>query len=257
MLFSLGDTTALMEKKEKLRVAAVSDVHYDKQSNGDLEELFIEASAAADVFLLCGDLTSYGLPAEADVLAEDIRTYLQIPALAVFGNHDFEADKSAVIREIMEKAGVTFLDGQCTEVEGVGFAGVRGFAGGFDEYALNAWGESVIKEFVQEAVNEALKLERALSRLEAEQCVVLLHYAPIRETVEGESPEVFPFLGSSRLEDVLNHYHVTAAFHGHAHHGRPEGQTTQDIPIYNVSLPVLRCTYPDGPPLRIVEIACS
>lgn len=243
-----------MSEEGPLRVAAAGDVHYDKHSNGSLKELFAEASEQADVFLLCGDLTSHGLPEEARVLAEDMSAHLRIPALAVFGNHDFEAGESKAIREIMEAAGVTFLDGECATIKGVGFAGVRGFAGGFGEYTLNAWGEPAIKQFVQETIDESLKLERALSQLDTDQRVVLLHYAPIRETVRGEAPEVFPFLGSSRLEDVLNHYHATIAFHGHAHHGHPEGQTSQDIPVYNVSLPVLQHADPDQAPFRLLEI---
>lgn len=244
-----------MSEEGPLRVAAVGDVHYDKHSNGNLKELFIEASGQADVFSLCGDLTAHGTPEEAKILAEDMNAHLQIPALAVFGNHDFEAGKSETIREIMEETGVTVLDGEGAEIGGIGFAGVRGFGGGFDKHVLKAWGEPATKQFVQEAVDEASKLERALSRLNTDQRVALLHYAPIRETVAGEPPELFPFLGSSRLEDVLNHYHATVAFHGHAHHGHPEGTTARDIPVYNVSLSVLQRAHSDDQtPFRVVEI---
>lgn len=237
-----------------MRIAAVSDIHYHKNSRGVLKDLFAEISDAADILLICGDLTDYGLPAEAEALAEDLQRFVKVPVLAVLGNHDFESGQTAAVAEIIEGAGVTLLDGGCTEVDGVGFAGVCGFAGGFDQYALNPWGEPVIKQFVQVTVEEALKLETALSRLETKHRVVLLHYAPIRQTVEGEPAEIFPFLGSSRLEDPLNHYHVTAAFHGHAHRGAPEGKTSGEIPVFNVSLPVLRRAYPDRPPYRLFEL---
>jgi Icc-related predicted phosphoesterase len=119
---------------------------------------------------------------------------------------------------------------------------------------LNAWGEPLIKAFVQEAIEHAMRLERALSRLETRKRIALLHYAPIRETVEGEPLEIFPFLGSTRLEGPLNRYNVEVAFHGHAHNGSPTGQTSAGIPIHNVSLPLLRRTHPDKPWLKIIEV---
>jgi Icc-related predicted phosphoesterase len=119
---------------------------------------------------------------------------------------------------------------------------------------LHAWGEASIKGFVHEAIDEALKLERAISRLQTPQRIVLLHYSPIRATVEGESPELFPFLGSSRLEETLNRYPVTAIFHGHAHHGSLEGRTQRNVPVYNVALPLLRRNFHDQPPFRLLAI---
>jgi Icc-related predicted phosphoesterase len=244
-----------MEAGNMLRVAAVSDIHYSKTANGTLEDLFRQASQAADVLLLCGDLTDHGLPEEVEVLTADIHAHISIPVLAVLGNHDFESGNEDVVRDMLEDAGVKVLDGDCVVVEEIGFAGVSGFAGGFDRWALNPWGERAIKQFVQATIDEVLKLETALSRLETERRLVLLHYAPIRQTIEGEPPEIFPFLGSSRLEDPLNHYGVDMAFHGHAHKGTPEGHTAQNVPIYNVSMPLLRKAYPDRPAFRVVEIA--
>jgi Icc-related predicted phosphoesterase len=116
---------------------------------------------------------------------------------------------------------------------------------------LEPWGEESIKRFVHEAIDEALKLERAISRLHTAQRIVVLHYSPIRATVEGEPPEIFPFLGSSRLEEPLNRYAVTAVFHGHAHHGSLEGRTQQQVPVYNVALPLLRRSFPDQPSFRV------
>ncbi len=146
------------------------------------------------------------------------------------------------------------MDGGAIEIDGVGFAGVSGFGGGFGERMLNAWGEQIIKDFVQAAVDEELKLEQALSRLQTPTRVALLHYAPIRDTIEGEPPEIFPFLGSSRLEEPLNHYEVTAAFHGHAHRGLPEGKTTKGCPVYNVSIAVLKQAFPDQLPYRVITV---
>ncbi len=225
-----------------LRVAAVGDLHYTKHSKGQSQELFTEASAQADVLLLCGDLTDYGLPEEAALLAEDIKAHAKIPVLAVIGNHDFESGYLAEVEDILDKGGVQILDGECCEIQGVGFAGVCGFGGGFGAKMLNAWGEPIIKAFVQEAVDHALRLEKALSRLQTKKKVVALHYAPIRETVVGESEEIFPFLGSSRLEGPANRFKVDVIFHGHAHNGTYEGKTSQGIPVYNVSRALVQKT---------------
>ncbi len=237
-----------------MQIAALSDLHYDRKTRGRWDELFKAVSDSADILLICGDLTDYGLEEEARLLAEDLHAHLRIPALAVLGNHDFESGTPEKVRDVMEEVGVAVLDGEAREIDGVGFAGTCGFAGGFDQFSLNPWGEAVMKEFVQTTVNEVLKLETALARLETDRRIVLLHYSPVRETVLGESPEIFPFLGSSRLEDPLNHYNVTAAFHGHAHCGTHEGTTSRDIPIYNVSIPVLKTLTPDQPPFKLYEV---
>lgn len=237
-----------------MRIAATADLHYHKASQGALQTLFMEASTTADVLLLCGDLTDYGEVEEARVLAQDIHAHVRIPVLAVLGNHDYESGHADKVSKILTDVGVIMLHGESTEVKGVGFAGVCGFGGGFDNSMLNAWGEPLIKSFVHEAVNQAMLLERALARLETPQRIVLLHYAPLRETVLGENPEVFPFMGSTRFEGPLNRHHVTAAFHGHAHHGTPEGRTSAGIPVYNVALPLMKKTNPQLPGFRIFEV---
>lgn len=237
-----------------VRIAAISDTHYTKASQGVLQPLFAEITNSADVLVLAGDLTDYGLSEEAKVLARDLTTALKIPAVGVLGNHDYEAGEEKEITRIMSDAGVRMLDGDTYEVHGVGFAGVRGFCGGFGRGALGAWGEPVIKAFVHEAISEALKLESALARLKTEHRIAIVHYAPIRETVEGEPLEIYPFLGSSRLEEPLSRYDVTAVFHGHAHRGVLEGKTAKGIAVYNVSLPVLRLHYPDRSPYRVLEL---
>jgi Icc-related predicted phosphoesterase len=237
-----------------VRIAAVSDVHYGKTSHGALQPMFAEISEHADVMVICGDLTDYGLPEEAKLLARDITAAVRIPVVAVLGNHDFESGHQDEVQAIMSEAGVHMLDGDAVELAGVGFAGVKGFCGGFGRGALGAWGESTIKQFVRDAIDEALKLESALARLRAASRIAVLHYAPIRETVEGEPLEIYPFLGSSRLEEPLGRYGVHAVLHGHAHKGTPEGRTSTGIPVYNVSLPLLRDSYPDRAPYRVLEV---
>lgn len=236
-----------------LRIAAIGDIHVSKTSQGAFQPLFTQINTAADVLVLCGDFTDYGLPEEARILAREL-TAIKIPVVAVLGNHDFEAGRPQEIREILVDAGVNVLDGEAIEIEGVGFAGVKGFCGGFGRGALGPWGEQVIKQFVQEAVDEALKLEAALARLRTSQRIAVLHYAPIRATVEGEPLEIFPYLGSSRLEEPINRYRVSAVFHGHAHRGSPEGRTATGIPVYNVAMPLLTRINPGRPPYLIVEV---
>jgi Icc-related predicted phosphoesterase len=237
-----------------VRIAAVSDIHYSKTSQGALQPLFAEITDNADVLVLAGDLTDYGLAEEARVLARDLTSSLKIPAVGVLGNHDYEAGEEKEISRILAVAGVRMLDGDTYEVHGIGFAGIRGFCGGFGRGALGAWGENVIKAFVHEAITEALKLESALARLKNPHRIAVIHYAPIRETVEGEPLEIYPFLGSSRLEEPLSRYDVTAVFHGHAHRGALEGTTSKGIPVYNVALPLLKERRASHPPYRILEI---
>jgi Icc-related predicted phosphoesterase len=238
----------------RLRIAAVGDLHVSKNSQGKFQTLFSQINAAADVVLLCGDFTDYGMPDEARILARELNATVKIPVIAVLGNHDYEAGKEHEITEILGDAGVRVLDGEVTEVQGVGFAGVKGFCGGFGRGALGPWGESAIKSFVQAAVDEALKLEAALARLRTQARVAVLHYAPIRGTVEGEPTEIFPYLGSSRLEEPINRYRVSAVFHGHAHRGAAVGQTSTGVPVYNVAMPLLARLNPDRPPFLVLEL---
>lgn len=243
-----------MADRDTLRIAAVADIHVKKTSAGAMQPLFAKITESADVLLLCGDLTDYGTVEEAKVLAKDITSTLRIPALAVLGNHDFESNQQDEVVRILGDAGVVVLDGDSYELHGVGFAGVKGFAGGFGRRSLGAWGEPIIKSFVHETINEALKLEAALARLRTPQKIALLHYAPIHATVEGEPPEIMAFLGSSRLEEPLERYRVNAVFHGHAHRGSPEGRTKSSVPVYNVAMALLASAFPDRPPFRLVEI---
>jgi Icc-related predicted phosphoesterase len=240
-----------------VRVAAVGDVHCTKTSEGALQPLFAQMAECADVIALAGDLVDYGLPDEVHVLVHElsVATKAKIPIVAVLGNHDYESGQPDVVKQILCEAGVIVLDGDAVEIKGVGFAGVKGFCGGFGRRSLEPWGEVTIKAFVREALDEALKLESALARLRTPNRIALLHYAPIQATVEGEPLEIFPFLGSSRLEEPINRYEVDAVLHGHAHHGSPEGRTSTHIPVYNVSMPLLKRLFPDRPAFRILEVA--
>jgi Icc-related predicted phosphoesterase len=238
-----------------MRVAAVGDLHCTTTSQGTLMPLFAHIAERADVLVLPGDLTDYGLPDEAQVLARELAS-AKIPIVAVLGNHDFESGKQDEVKRILQESGVNMLDGGSVEIDGVGFAGVKGFAGGFGERALGPWGEDAIKRFVQEAVDESLKLESALARLRTAIRVVVLHYAPVEETVRGEPPAIYPFLGCSRLAEPIDQYHARAVFHGHAHFGTAEGRTKAGVPVYNVSLPLLRRAASEGEvPVRIVDVA--
>lgn len=243
-----------MPSSDAIRIATIADVHYAKTSQGMLQPLFTQINESADILVIAGDLTDYGLAEEARVLARDLTTSITIPVVAVLGNHDFESGEQDEVRRVLVDAGVHMLDGDSIEIQGVGFAGVKGFAGGFGRGALGPWGEPVIKLFVQEALNEALKLESALARLKTRHRIAVLHYAPVRDTVEGEPLEILPWLGSSRLEEPLGRFEVSAVVHGHAHKGAPEGRTSTGIPVYNVAYQVLRASYPDRPPFRIIEV---
>jgi Icc-related predicted phosphoesterase len=237
---------------DRVRIAALADLHCNKSSHGQFQPLFTQLSDAADIAVICGDLTDHGLAEEAQVLARELGA-LRIPGVAVLGNHDYHAGQHSEVEHILEAAGLKVLDGDDCEIHGIGFAGVKGFCGGFGRHTLEAWGEPSIKSFVYEAIEDALKLEKSLARLQTPQHIVLLHYAPIQATVEGEPPPLYPFLGSSRLEEPLNRYPVTAAFHGHAHHGSPEGRTSTGVPVYNVALPLLRRAHPEQP-FRVLEL---
>lgn len=237
----------MLERGTPVRISATADLHFGRHPPETYAPALAAAAADADVLAICGDLTDHGRAEEAEALARVLTQAVHIPIVAVLGNHDFESGQEARLREIFVSAGVHMLDGDAVEIQGVGFAGVKGFCGGFGPRALGPWGEKLIKDFVQETVTEALKLETALARLRSVARVALLHYAPVASTVEGEPPEIFPFLGSTRLEEPLVRYEVWAVFHGHAHHGQPEGRTSRGAPVFNVSLPLLQRVRPEQP----------
>jgi Icc-related predicted phosphoesterase len=237
----------------RVRIAAVGDVHCSKECAGKLGELFASVHEVADVLLLCGDLTDYGTPEEAHLLVKELAS-VRVPMVAVLGNHDHETQQPEKVAEILREAGIHVLDGDSCQISGVGFAGVKGFLGGFGRGTLGSWGESSVKRFVQEAIDESLKLESALARLKTEKRIAVLHYSPIAGTVVGEPVEIFPFLGCSRLEEPLVRYPVAAVFHGHAHKGTLEGHTVNGIPVYNVAMPLLLRSFRGAPPFRVIEV---
>lgn len=243
-----------MSDKGILRIAAVGDVHCGRTSQREFRPLFARAREDADVLLLLGDLTNYGTPEEFEILLEELEPARTMRILAVLGNHDFESGNEKEGREILEHGGLTVLDGESVEICGVGFAGTKGFVGGFGRRELTPWGESSLKQLVQETIQEGLKLESALSRLRTEHRVVLLHYSPIQATIQGEPLEIAPFLGSSRLEEPIDRYRASVVFHGHAHHGALEGRTKRNVPVFNVALPLLKRSWPDAPSFRLWEI---
>ncbi|HVA64368.1 MAG TPA: metallophosphoesterase [Terriglobales bacterium] len=235
-----------------MRIAAVADLHCSVNDRERIRERLRSLPHDADVLLLGGDLTAYGKPEELEVLISQLLR-LRLPIIAVLGNHDYESDQVPELLRMLREVGIKSLDGEPYEREGVGFAGVKGFCGGFGRGELTAFGEPEIKRFVHTSMEESLRLERSLSQLGTERRVVLLHYAPIPETAAGEARELYPFLGSSRLSDVCDRFGALAIFHGHAHHGSLQGKTRGGIPVYNVALPLLLAQSPPQA-FRLVEI---
>lgn len=232
------------------RVAAIADLHVKDDATVSYRELFNEIAREADVLAIAGDLTDLGKPREAELLAEDLRG-CGVPIVAVLGNHDHECDQIEQISRVLRDAGVHLLDGQTVELKGVGFAGVKGFAGGFGRGMLASFGEAAIKAMVAESVAEAMKLENALRQLKSERSVALVHYAPTADTVKGEPLEIYPFLGSSRLGETIDRFRVSAVVHGHAHHGTYEGRTPGGVRVFNVAHHVEK---PGGRPYAILEV---
>jgi Icc-related predicted phosphoesterase len=236
----------------KLRVAAIGDLHVMEDSVAPYRELFTEISGAADVLVLCGDLTNFGKTKEAEILADDIKS-CSIPVLGVLGNHDYECGQPEKVCEILHSAGMIVLDEQAHEIEGVGFAGVKGFLGGYGRGELAPFGEPIVKAFVDEAMNEARKLENQLRTLRTDRSVAVLHYSPIVDTIQGEPPAIFQYLGTQRLCEPIDRFeHVKAVVHGHAHHGTYEGRTPRGTPVYNVAQFVLQPLI--GKPYVVLEI---
>ncbi|RWM20791.1 MAG: metallophosphoesterase [Mesorhizobium sp.] len=233
-----------------VKIAAVGDLHVQEDAQASYRDLFSEVSREADVLVLTGDLTNLGKPREAEILAEDLRT-CTIPVVAVLGNHDYESGAVEDVAHILRQAGVHLLDGQTTEIKEVGFVGVKGFVGGFGSRMLGSFGEPAIKAMVAESVSESMRLENAMRQVRTKRTLVVLHYAPVVETVAGEPLEIFPFLGSSRLAETIDRFKVSAVVHGHAHRGVYEGRTPGGAPVYNVALHVAK---PTGRPYALLEI---
>jgi len=235
-----------------MRIAATADLHYSPQGYDRIREPLSHVKDEADVLVIAGDLTNYGKPEEMHSLLNALLR-LRIPIVAVLGNHDYETDQQDELMKMMTTEGIKVLDGSSYERDGVGFAGAKGFPGGFGRGMLTAFGEKEIKAFVQAGLDETLKLERALTMLSTSKIVIVTHYAPICETVEGERLEILPFLGSSRLAEVIDRHQAVIAFHGHAHHGKPDGKTIGGVPVHNVALSILMAQNPPCP-YRVFDV---
>ena len=235
-----------------MRIAATADLHFSPQSYDRLREPFTRVREEADVLVIAGDLTNYGKPDEMRSLLNAL-VRLRIPIVAVLGNHDYESGQEQELMSMMTTEGIKVLDGSSYERDGIGFAGAKGFIGGFGRGVLTAFGEKEIKAFVQASVDETMKLERALSMLRTQKIVIVTHYSPVVETVRGEAPEIWPYLGSSRLADVIDRHGAVMALHGHAHHGQLEGKTTGGVPVHNVALSLLMAQQPPRP-YRVFEV---
>lgn len=235
-----------------MRIAAVGDLHFSHQGYERFREQMSQVRDEADVLVLAGDLTNFGEPQEMDSLINAL-VRLRIATVAVLGNHDYEKGHAVELMKMMSDQGIKVLDGTAYERDGVGFAGAKGFGGGFGRGALTAFGEPEVKAFVQGAIDESLKLERALSQLRTPKRVVVLHYAPVAATVAGEPLEIYPYLGSSRLAEVIDRHGADLIVHGHAHGGSPEGKTTAGCPVYNVAM-VLNQAQPSGRVYRVFDV---
>ncbi|WP_243371245.1 metallophosphoesterase family protein [Microvirga solisilvae] len=240
----------MSEIEKTMKVAAMGDLHVREDNAEAFRELFGEISKEADVLVLTGDLTDLGKPKEAELLAQDLKA-CSIPVVGVLGNHDYECGAHEEVTRILRDAGMKVLDGQSVEIDGVGFVGVKGFAGGFGRRMLGYFGEPAMKQFVNETMNETLRLENAMRQVKAKRSVVILHYAPVVDTIESEPLEIYPFLGSSRLAETIDRFKVSAIVHGHAHRGRYEGRTPGGQPVYNVAKYIEK---PTGRPYAILEV---
>lgn len=228
-----------------MRIAATADLHFTPQVYAKLKDQLERVRNEADVLLIAGDLTNFGQPEEMEPLL-NVLVRLRLPTIVVLGNHDFESGKEVELARMITSSGIKLLDGSAYERDGVGFAGTKGFVGGFGRGILTAFGEREIKDFVRASIDEALKLERAMSQLRTPKRVVVLHYSPIAETVHGESPEIFPFMGTSRLAEVVDRHGADFVVHGHAHHGKPDGHTTGGVPVHNVAISLLQAQQPSS-----------
>jgi Icc-related predicted phosphoesterase len=226
-----------------MRIAATADLHFAPPNATVLRNQLDKVRDDADLLIVAGDLTNYGLPAEMEPLLNTM-VRLRVPIVVVLGNHDYESEQQVELMRMMTAEGIKVLDGSAYERDGVGFAGTKGFVGGFGRGVLTAFGEPEIKTFVRASIDEALKLERAMSQLRTPKRVVVLHYAPIAATIEGEAPEIAPFLGTSRLAEVIDRHGADLVVHGHAHNGKLNGRTTAGIPVHNVAITLLQSQQP-------------
>lgn len=234
---------------QPLRIAACADIHAREKDVDRIHGFFKDVSSEADVLVLAGDLTDHGRPAETEALLRGLHG-VGVPVVAVLGNHDHEAGAVKDMLRMLASSGIVCLDRSATNattIQGVGFAGAKGFGGGFGKRIVRGFGEDSLKAFVSESVVESESLRSALLGLEPRRKVAILHYSPVESTLEGEPREIHPFLGTTRLEQALDEGGATLAVHGHAHHGALHGKTSGGVPVHNVSLPVLKAAGHEKP----------
>lgn len=229
-----------------IRLAAVGDVHIGDDVRGMYRKQLTGIAHDADVLLVAGDLTQHGTPEEGQMVAEELRD-LGVPVVAVLGNHDYHSGTQEEIRRELTDVGITVLEGEATVVEchglRLGVAGAKGFGGGFAGRCGSDFGEPEMKAFIRHTKNTAARLGTALAGLDADVRVALTHYAPVKDTLSGEPLEIYPFLGSYLLAEVIDRADVQLAVHGHAHRGVEKGITPGGIPVRNVALPVIESAY--------------
>ena len=222
-----------------MRLAAVADIHLRAENHQENVRNFSRVNELADAIVIAGDLTNHGKPEEMHTCL-GVFEHIRIPIIAVLGNHDYESGNQDELAGMLRVAGVHLLDGNCFEIDQVGFAGTKGFCGGFAPYELMPFGEGGIKKFVEISEREAIKLDYGLAQLHTPKKIAITHYAPIKETIFGEPEPIFAFLGSSRLERALERHRPVLALHGHAHKGTFSAETGSGIPVFNVALHILR-----------------
>ncbi len=229
-----------------IRIAAVGDVHVGPGESGRLHRELEGVSDDADILLLAGDMSTHGRPEEAEIIRDDLGE-LDVPIVAVLGNHEYENGAEDKFRELLEEGGIHVLEGSSAtfDIGGsrVGVAGTIGFGGGFPGGSCADFGEAEFKAFVGRSRQLASSLQQALHDLDSDVRIALTHYSPVRDTLEGENPEIYPFLGSHFLADAIDLAGAQVAVHGHAHAGRHEGHTPGGVPVRNVARDVIARPY--------------
>jgi Icc-related predicted phosphoesterase len=229
-----------------IRIAAVGDVHVDKDVVGRFRPALDKLSEVADALLIAGDLTRHGTVDEAKCFATEFGS-LEVPVVVVLGNHDHQSDQQDALTEVLTDSGITVLEGTSTVLtlngHRLGVAGVKGFGGGFAGASASNFGEREMKNFVGTTEAIAARLEEALAGVECDALVALTHYAPVPETLIGEPLEIYPFLGCYQLARAIDSAPTALALHGHAHHGSERGRTPGGVPVRNVAHPVIKQAY--------------
>lgn len=230
------------QPQHSVRIAAVGDLHCRESQREEIATAFAEVAGEVDVILLAGDLTTHGEPEQALILADACRR-LDTPVLTVLGNHDWHSNRRDEVVEVLLDSGIVVLDRDraILDVGGIalGVVGLKGFVGGFDGFKIPDFGEPLLRSVYDETSADVEALDAGLREIAAcEMRIVLLHYAPLAATLEGEPPEIWAFLGSDRLAAPIAEHRPHVVLHGHAHAGSFQG-AIGDVPVYNVSAPVI------------------